>query len=107
MALRKAVRDNILMKNPAENVNELPLPETGLVFLSPRRSPASCGPEINGKLGSEVRKAFIFAYYTGLRISDIRTLRWDGIERDPLQINKKAEGAGIHPAERYGVGHHL
>jgi integrase len=33
----------------------------------------------------------LFGCYTGLRISDLRTLAWGDIQRDPLQINKRQE----------------
>jgi integrase len=39
--------------------------------------------------GVEVRRAFLFACQTGLRISDLETLTWGQIERSPLQIIKR------------------
>jgi integrase len=89
MAMRKAVRENILIKNPAESVKSLPEPETDLVFLSIEDVQKISDIELGGKLGSEIRKAFIFACYTGLRISDIKTLKWGDIERSPKQIIKR------------------
>ena len=89
MALRKAVRENILIKNPAGSVKSLPEPETDIVFLNAVELQKLAGTEIGGDLGSEVRRAFIFACYTGLRISDIKSLTWKDIERNPLQIIKQ------------------
>ena len=91
MALRKAVHDNILIKNPAERVKALPEPETDLVFLSVREVQALADTEIPGELGAEIRRAFLFACYTGLRISDLKSLKWGDIERDPLQIIKRQQ----------------
>jgi integrase len=89
MALRKAVNDNVLIKNPATSVKGLTEPETDLVFLNVDEVQKLANTEITGKLGEEIRRAFIFVCYTGLRISDIKTLKWGDIERNPAQIIKK------------------
>jgi integrase len=91
MALRKAVRENILIKNPAEGVKGLPEPETDLIFLNVDEVKKLANTGLDGELGTEIRKAFIFACYTGLRISDIKSLKWGDIERNPLQIIKRQE----------------
>jgi integrase len=89
MALRKAARENILIKNPAESIKSLPEPETELIFLSVVEVQKMANIELGGNLGAEVRRAFIFVCYTGLRISDIKRLAWGDIERNPLQIIKR------------------
>jgi integrase len=89
MALRKAVNDNILIKNPAESVKGLPEPETDLIFLNIDEVQKLANTELSGELGAEIKNAFIFACYTGLRISDIKTLAWGDIERNPIQIIKR------------------
>jgi integrase len=89
MALRKAVRENILIRNPADGVKGLPEPETDLVFLGTKEVQKLADTGINGDLGAEIKKAFIFVCYTGLRISDIQGLKWGDIERDPVQIIKR------------------
>jgi integrase len=75
-ALRKATRDNILVKNPAESVKSLPEPETDLVFLNVDEIQKLAGTPmpIKGNLGAQIRGAFLFGCYTRLRISDLRTL---------------------------------
>jgi integrase len=89
MALRKAVNDNILIKNPAAGVKGIPEPETDHVFLNTAEVQSMADTEIPGKLGGEIRRAFIFVCYTGLRISDIKSLKWGDIELSPLQIIKR------------------
>ncbi len=89
MALRKAVNDNILIKNPAASVKGLPEPETDHIFLNVDEVQRLANTELGGNLGAEVRRAFIFVCYTGLRISDIKSLKWGDIERNPLQIIKR------------------
>jgi integrase len=89
MALRKAVKENILIKNPAESVKGLPEPETDLIFLNIEEVQKLARTGLAGELGAEIKKAFIFACYTGLRISDIKSLKWGDIETNPRQIIKR------------------
>jgi integrase len=89
MALRKAVRENILIKNPAESVKGLPEPETDLIFLNVDEVQKLADTDLGGELGAEIKRAFIFACYTGLRISDLKSLKWGDIELNPLQIIKR------------------
>jgi hypothetical protein len=74
-ALRKAVNDNILIKNPASSVKGLPEPETDLIFLNTEEVQKLADTELKGDLGTEIKRAFIFACYTGLRISDVKSLK--------------------------------
>jgi integrase len=76
MALRKAVNDNILAKNPAADVKGLREPEADHIFLNVDEVQKLADVEIPGKLGGEIRRAFIFVCYTGLRISEIKSLKW-------------------------------
>lgn len=89
MALRIAVRENILIKNPAESIKGLPEPETDLIFLNTDEVQKLANTDLSGELGMEIKKAFVFSCYTGLRISDVKTLKWGDIERNPLQIIKR------------------
>jgi len=87
--LKKAVSANILSRNPAEPVAPIPEPETDLVFLNADELQrlADVRPENEAK--AEARRAFLFACHTGLRISDIETVTWGQIERNPMQIIKR------------------
>jgi integrase len=89
MALRKAVKENILLKNPAESVKALAEPETDLVFLNKDEVQKLADTDLGGELGAEIKRAFIFVCYTGLRISDVKSLKWGDIERNPVQIIKR------------------
>lgn len=44
--------------------------------------------------GRDSARAFLFGYYTGLRISDLRSLNWGKINRKPLQIMKRQKKTG-------------
>ena len=57
--------------------------------------------ERNRPLADETRRAFLFACWTGLRISDIRTLKWRNIENDKLLLimhkTKQIVEVPLHP----------
>jgi integrase len=93
-ALRKATRDHVIPRNPAVGVKGVSVPESDKVYLTTPEIQALASVPVNGDLGHEVKRAFIFGCYTGLRISDLKTLAWGDIQRDPLQINKLQEKTG-------------
>jgi integrase len=90
-ALRKAARDRIIPRNPAIGVRGVSVPESDRVYLTAPEVQSLANAPIAGELGAEVKQAFLFGCYTGLRISDLKTLVWGDIQRDPLQINKRQE----------------
>jgi integrase len=90
-ALRKAARDRIIPRNPAIGVKGVSVPESDKIYLTAPEVQALANVPVNGDLGAEVKQAFLFGCYTGLRISDLRTLAWGDIQRDPPQINKRQE----------------
>ena len=90
-SLRKAARDLIIPRNPALNVRGVSVPESEKIYLTASEIQALANVSIPGTLSVEVKKAFIFSCYCGLRISDLKTLVWGDIQRDPPQINKTQE----------------
>ncbi len=72
-ALNQAVKDNILLNNPSQQVPQIKMQETYRSFLTideiqklaatPCRHP-------------DVKRAFLFSCYTGLRFSDVKALTW-------------------------------
>ena len=90
-ALRKAARDRIIPRNPAVGVRGVSVPESDRVYLTAPEVQALASTPISGELGAEVKQAFLFGCYTGLRISDLKTLAWGDIQREPPQINKQQE----------------
>lgn len=75
-ALKEAVKDGIIMRNPAEGVDGIKEAETKREFLTleelKRAVKAHCEIEV-------VKNAFIFSALTGLRFSDIEKLTWSEI----------------------------
>jgi integrase len=79
MALRRAVRENILLSDPSEGVKGAAVPEPDREYLELAELRHLSRVEIGGRLGAEVRRAFIFACYCALRISDLKSLKWGNI----------------------------
>jgi integrase len=90
-ALNKAVANEIILKNPANHVQKISAPEPELEFLNFEEVKALAGTKLDDRYGAEVRRAFLFSCYTGLRIIDIETLAWGKITNNPMQIIKVQE----------------
>ena len=91
MALREAVRKNILLSDPSEGVKGITVSDPDREYLTLDEVRHLSRVSIGGNLGAEVKKAFLFACYCALRISDLRTLKWGDIEHTTsgAQIVKK------------------
>jgi site-specific recombinase XerD len=81
----------MILKNPADVVQKITAPEPDMVFLNFDEVKALAGTAIDDPYGAEVRRAFLFSCYTGLRVSDLETLTWGKIETNPMQIIKSQE----------------
>jgi integrase len=92
--LKRATRDRMIPRNPAEAVKGMNVPETVKVHLSVEEIQRLASTALGGALGAEVKKAFLFGCFTGLRISDLKSLAWGEIQRDPPQITKRQEKTG-------------
>lgn len=84
--MKLAVRDNIIVKDPCSSVKHITIPEKIKSYLTVDEIAKLVHTPLSGELGGEVRKAFLFALCTGLRISDLKTLKWGDINTDRMQI---------------------
>jgi integrase len=86
--MKKAVKENVILRNPCENIKRITEPETDFVYLNidEIQKLADTNP---GDGGGEIRRAFLFACHTGLRVCDLETITWDRIETNPAQIIKR------------------
>jgi integrase len=91
--LKKAVKEKILQENPAQYTDSIKTTEVERVYLTheelTKLSRAKCPND-------EVKRAFLFACYTGLRFSDLNNLTWGKIQTDngryKLQYRQKKTG---------------
>jgi integrase len=90
-ALRKAARDRLIPRNPAEGVRAITIPESNKVYLTVQEIQKLANTPLGGKLGGAVKRAFIFACFTGLRVSDVKTLEWGDINIESMQMSKRQE----------------
>ncbi len=80
-AMNKAVREGIIPVNPLkmlESKEKCAVPESMREFLTIDEVKLLMNTECNNE---EVKKAFLFSCFAGLRLSDIRTLTWEKIMR--------------------------
>ena len=84
-ALNKAVKEKIIRSNPCLFTDNLKKPESKreyLVFDEVQKL-------MNTKCGNEnVKDAFIFSCFTGLRFSDVRNLEWENIKDNKVQFTQ-------------------
>jgi integrase len=85
------MRDRIIPRNPAEGIKAISNTETDKVYLIPSEIQSMANTHLGGELGAVVKQAFLFACFTGLRISDLKSIAWGDVSREPLQINKRQE----------------
>jgi len=90
-ALNRAVSNEILLKNPANYVQKISALEPELEYLSFDEVNALASIKLDDSYGQEVRRAFLFSCYTGLRIVDIETLVWGRISKNSKQLIKIQE----------------
>jgi site-specific recombinase XerD len=86
--LKKAIMAGIITRNPAETVPSIKPPIADLVFLNIDELQRLAEAGTTGE-DAEIRRAFLFACYTGLRVSDLETLVWGQIESNPMQVIKR------------------
>lgn len=76
-ALKQAVKDGIISKNPAQEVDGIKEAETKREFLTLEELQRAYTKECEIPV---LKKAFIFSCLTGLRFSDIEKLTWSEIQ---------------------------
>lgn len=104
-ALNRAVAECIIRVSPAASVKNIGLPKINMPVLSAEEVSDIMTVHVNTELQDKVRRAFVFACYTGLRVSDLKTLEWGHIENrngtmwiKKTQVKTKSEvEIPIHP----------
>jgi integrase len=76
-ALKQAVKDGIIIRNPAEDIEGIKEAETKREFLTYEELQAAAKAHCENDL---LKRAFLFSALTGLRFSDIEKLTWQEIQ---------------------------
>jgi len=88
---KRALRDKILVEDPGAGVPHIKVAEKMKPHLELWEVEKLIATPIGGQrtgIGPAIRQAWLFGVATGLRISDIRTLRWADIDREGHRISK-------------------
>ncbi|MFY0673965.1 MAG: site-specific integrase [Bacteroidia bacterium] len=99
-ALKQAVADEIIIRNPGEHVKPFAEEESHREFLSLEELQSMIETECDNEI---LKTTFIFSCLTGLRWSDIYNLTWSQVEHSEAQGNyirfrqKKTKGSETLP----------
>ena len=88
-ALNRAVKEMIIQSNPAILVNNIKKPETKREYLTFEEIQKLDKTHIGNK---EVKDAFIFSCFAGLRYSDIINLKWQNIVNNKIEFRQQKTG---------------
>ncbi len=91
--LKKAVRDGAIYTDPTDGIRHIRVPENEKPYLTADEvkrmaQTAYKMPHTDEALQDEVRRAFLFAICTGLRVSDVQLLEWQHIDLETKQLAK-------------------
>ncbi len=86
--LNQAVKDDVIPSNPTRKIDTPQKSETEKNFLTIEEMKKVFNTQF---YNNEVKRAFLFACYTGLRVSDIMSLKWSNIEvsENGCRVKKK------------------
>lgn len=102
-ALNKAIKEKIIKVNPAQEVENIRNEETireYLTFEEVQKLASTACPD------EEVKRAFLFAVFTGLRISDVIKLTWKEVQGDQLEFKqKKTKAANYIPLSEQALSY--
>lgn len=84
-ALNQAVKDRIIIENPTKYISKPQKEEKEMVFLIREEIQKIIDTDF---YNSDIKNAFLFSCYTGLRFSDIQTLKWNNIKNNQIQLTQ-------------------
>lgn len=94
-ALNQAVKQKIIVENPFRFVSKPKKVEKEMVYLTKNEVQEIIGTDF---FDNDIKRAFLFGCYTGLRFSDISALKWSNIKEGSIQLTQtKTKGAVYIP----------
>lgn len=91
MLLARAERERLIERNPAKGLKPIRAPEHEKRYLTIDEIQRLFNTPVEGELANEVRRGFLVACFTGLRLGDIRSLKWGDVRHDPDPVIKKRQ----------------
>ena len=92
---RQAVRDKIIIDNPANNVTNVKKQESKRAYLTIEEIEKLAKTECSR---ADLKRAFLFSCFTGLRYGDVVRLKWEDIKNDRIDIiQQKTKGVEYLP----------
>jgi len=90
-ALNQAVKERIILENPYKYITKPKKEEKEMIYLTKDEVQEIINTSF---FDDEIKNAFLFSCYTGLRFSDISTLKWSNIKNSRIHITQtKTKGA--------------
>lgn len=83
--LNQAIKEKIIVENPLKYANRPKKEDTEIVFLTSEEVQKIINTEF---WDSDAKNAFLFSCYTGLRASDIQSLKWSNIKENRIQLTQ-------------------
>src|SRR4030043_2078586 len=101
-ALHESIKDRILANSPADLINPIKVPQKEREYLTiDEIQNIADTPFYN----VEVKKAFLFSCFTGLRYGDLKSLKWDQIKEVNYNGNGKSYAIQIQQSKTGIVNH--
>lgn len=96
--LNKAIKDEIINDNPADRVQNFKKDEPQIQWLTTKEIKTLNETDIKE---GDIKRAFLFACFTGLRYSDLKKLRWEEIQDGKIVFKqKKTSGSEYLPINK-------
>ena len=97
-SLNEAIRDKIILVNPFQFIKMPKREEVEKSFLTLEELKLLASTKCRN---NEVKKAFLFSCFTGLRLSDVRNLEWRNIKENSIEFRqKKTKGFEYMPLSK-------
>jgi integrase len=97
-SLNRAVKEKIIATNPCALVSNIKKPETKREYLTFEEIKLLMKTDLGNK---NVKDAFLFSCFSGLRYSDVRNLKWENIRANTIEyIQKKTKSVEYLPLSK-------